>query len=312
MSGAAVGGTDGASSGRATALLLGVSALWALSFGLIKHVLGGVDPAVLSTLRLGLAGLALLPFLRPAGLGAARTLQLLGIGAVQFGVMYLAYLAAFAHLRAYEVALYTITTPLLVALLDALLERRLRAAHALGALLAVGGAAVTLAHALPGSGLRTGFALVQVSNLCFAAGQVAWRRVRRGPLRDRPDISLFALPYGGAFVLAAAYAALSHRWTGGLAGPLQALSPGQLATVALLGIVSSGAGFCLWNAAAVRVNAGVLAVLNNAKIPLALACSLAVWGEGGAWSDWARALGGAALTGAGVWVASRGAAGPAP
>jgi drug/metabolite transporter (DMT)-like permease len=38
-------------------------------------------------------------------------------------------------------------------------------------------------------------------------------------------------------------------------------------------------GFFLWNQGAARVNAGTLAVLNNAKVPLGIAVSLLCFGE---------------------------------
>jgi drug/metabolite transporter (DMT)-like permease len=46
-----------------------------------------------------------------------------------------------------------------------------------------------------------------------------------------------------------------------------------------LGLIASGLGFFLWNRGATRVDAGTLAVMNNAKIPLAVACSLLFFGE---------------------------------
>ena len=44
-------------------------------------------------------------------------------------------------------------------------------------------------------------------------------------------------------------------------------------------VVPSGVAFYLWNAGARRVNAGILAVFNNLKIPLAIAVSVLLFRE---------------------------------
>ena len=46
-----------------------------------------------------------------------------------------------------------------------------------------------------------------------------------------------------------------------------------------LGVLASGLCFFLWNIGATRVSAGTLAVMNNAKVPLGVACSLLFFGE---------------------------------
>jgi drug/metabolite transporter (DMT)-like permease len=159
-------------------LLLFVSFIWAFSFGLIKGRLAGLDPVAIAAVRLAIAGLVFAPWiLRTRSAGTLRW-KLAAIGAVQFGIMYIAYLGAFAHLQAYEVALFTIFTPLYLTLIDALLERRWQGRHLLAAALAVVGAGVVLWRQSAGSAVVTGFLLVQVSNLCFAAGQLAYRRLR--------------------------------------------------------------------------------------------------------------------------------------
>jgi len=68
--------------------LLVVSVIWALSFGLTAQVSGLGAPFVTAA-RMVLAALVFLPFLRVKGLSAQRALMFAGIGAVQFGLMYL-------------------------------------------------------------------------------------------------------------------------------------------------------------------------------------------------------------------------------
>src|SRR5688572_21815287 len=119
------------------ALLFIVSLIWAFSFGLTKGQLAGLDSAFISAARLLLALLVFLPFLRFRGVNTRTALMLTAIGAIQFGVMYLAYNESFRYLQAYEVALFTITTPIFVTLFADALDRQLRRRALLAASIAV-------------------------------------------------------------------------------------------------------------------------------------------------------------------------------
>lgn len=250
--------------------LIAVSLLWAFSFGLIKDQLAGLDSAFISAARLGLALLVFAPFFRGRRLTLKLAATLAAIGAVQFGLMYLAYNASFRHLAAHEVALFTLTTPVFVTLLADALDGALHRRALAAAVLAVAGTAVLVFQGQPLRPTLTGLALVQLSNLAFAFGQVAYRRLRqRHPALH--DHHIFALLYLGAF--AVALAALAPRELS------VALTTTHLLTLAYLGLLASGAGFFLWNLGATRVSAGTLAVMNNAKIPLAVACALLFFGE---------------------------------
>ncbi|MEY2878900.1 MAG: hypothetical protein RLZZ15_1280 [Verrucomicrobiota bacterium] len=278
-------------------LLLLVSLLWAFSFGLVKQMTG-IDGAFLSAARLALAALVLLPWLRVGGLASRTRATLLGIGAVQFGLMYLAYNEAFRFLKAYEIALFTLTTPIFVTLLADALDRTLRPRALLAALLAVAGGAAIYLKTSPAAGTLAGVVLVQLSNVSFAFGQVCYRRLRaqQPALRDR---EVFGLLYLGA--LAVALPATLVR-TDFAALPL---TPANVGLLLYLGVVASGVGFFLWNLGATRVCAGTLAACNNLKIPLAVAVSLVVFGER---ADVPRLLIGGTLMGLAVWIAERRAA----
>jgi drug/metabolite transporter (DMT)-like permease len=250
--------------------LLTVSILWALSFGLIKQNLAGVDPAFVAAVRLVLSLLVFLPFF-PWRAGTRPLLTLAALGAVQFGLMYFFYLSAFPYLKAGEVALFTIFTPLLVTLLDDLLELRFSWLFFSAALLAVAGTALCLGPGIVRPELHRGFVLVQLSNACFALGQVLYRRLPAAwTARDREAMSGL---YLGAALIAVILAAVS---TG---GALPTLTARQLWVLLYLGVIASGLGFFLWNAGARRTNVGALAVMNNAKIPLGMLASTLVFGE---------------------------------
>ncbi|WP_414661533.1 EamA family transporter [Horticoccus sp. 23ND18S-11] len=250
--------------------LIVVSLIWAFSFGLIKRHLVGVDSTFVAAARLGLALLVFLPFLRLRAINVRLAVSLAAIGALQFGFMYLAYIESFRYLKAYEVGLFTITTPIFVTLFADALDRTLRGRALLAAVLAVIGTAFVTVRSSDLSLTLTGLALVQASNAAFAIGQVLYRRVRarHADLRDRDG---FGLLYAGAFAVALT-ATLARGVHPTLTGP-------QIGTLLYLGVLASGVGFFLWNVGATRVSAGTLAVMNNAKVPLAVAVALIVFGE---------------------------------
>lgn len=250
-----------------------VSLIWAFSFSLIKSRLEGIDPALVACLRLTIALPCFLPFLRWNQIPGRLMIRLILTGAVQYGLMYIAYLAAFAYLDAYQVAVYTILTPLHVTLLDNLYQRRFRGRDFAAALLAVAGAAIITYRPTALRGLAAGFLLVQFSNLCFAAGQIEYRhlRPRFAKLIDREASAL--LFFGGAAVTALG-TSISGGW-----GDLTRISPGTAGTLLYLGVIASGLGFFWWNQGAVRVSTGTLAVFNNLKIPLAVAVALFIFKE---------------------------------
>ncbi|MBM3872952.1 MAG: EamA family transporter [Verrucomicrobia bacterium] len=253
--------------------LLLVSLVWALSFGLIKQELAGLDPVAVATLRLALAAVLFTPWLRwpAAGAGAAGTF--IAIGAVQFGVMYATYLAAFRHLAAHEVALLTVLTPLYLALIESAVDRRWRLRWIAAALLAVAGAAVAIWSDRPLGTKLTGLVLVQASNLCFALGQVAYRRAFPRFAGTVTDRNAFAWLMLGGLLATALLSGVTTDWS--------AFSPTlrQFGVIGYLGAVATALGFFLWAQGSVQVNAGVLAAFNNAKVPLGVACSLVVFGE---------------------------------
>jgi drug/metabolite transporter (DMT)-like permease len=250
--------------------LLLVSLIWAFSPGLISNRLVGLDSSFVTGVRLALALLLFLPFLRPRGLTLRQGSLLLSLGAVQFGLMYLAYNESFKHLASHEVALFTLTTPVFVTLLADLLDGTIHLRSLGAALLAVAGTAVIVFQDKALQPTLLGLALVQLSNLAFAIGQVGYKKFREkhGAVKDR---EVFALLYAGGVILAVAVMATRDISVD--------LNTGSLLTLLYLGLIASGLGFFLWNVGATRVSAGQLAVMNNAKIPLMVAVSLLVFRE---------------------------------
>lgn len=249
--------------------LLAVSVLWSFSFGLFGNYLAGLNPHLTACLRLALALGVFLPFLRVRGFGLRQALALAGLGAVQFGLMYGLLNAAYQYLSPALIALYTVLTPLYVALLRDVGRRRFHPRTLLFALLAVG--AALLARAGEETSWRLawrGFLLMQGSNLCFAFGQVAYRRWRKANPQAR-EHGLFALLYAGAVAVTLLTTTLSGGWA-----DLAVLRAEQVWVLLYLGVAASGLGLFFWNFGVARARAATVAVLNNVKIPLAIAVSL--------------------------------------
>jgi drug/metabolite transporter (DMT)-like permease len=254
------------------AYLLLVSLIWAFSFGLIKTNLTSIDPIVVTIIRLSIAALAFLPFFRPHKLSRKNAFYLLIIGGLEFGLMYMFYNLAFQYLKAYEVALFTISTPFFVALANSWFEKKWNAFYIITAIMAVIGTVIIKYNDIGSFGLFLGFFVVQLSNICFAIGQVLYRRVMRSNSQIK-DIEVFALPYFSGALLAVFASAFFVDWESVVITSIQWWN------LLYLGILASGLGFFLWNYGARRTNIGGLAIFNNLKIPLAITVSLLFFGE---------------------------------
>lgn len=275
--------------------LVVVSILWGFSFVILKGWLASLDFSFVSTVRLGLSFLVFVPFTRLSGIRVADGIKLVLIGSVQFGIMYVAYIASYQFLQAHAIALLTTTTPLFVTIFNGLFERRLQKAFFLAALLAVaGGAVIRYPAQSPAAGMA-GIALVQLSNAAFAFGQIAYKRLMNlNP--DLRDKNVFGLMYAGAVLIAGvcSWAVTDYDRL--------AVQPHQWVLLLYLGIVASGIGFFLWNFGARKVNEGALAVMNNLKIPIAVILSLLILREA---ADYVRLLFGSLLLGLALWVNAR-------
>jgi drug/metabolite transporter (DMT)-like permease len=253
-------------------LLLLVSIAWGFSFGLIKGNLTGIDSNFVSFARMAFSLVVFLPFLKFKKIDKSLFWRLFLAGALQFGVMYIAYIAAFKYLQAYEVALFTIFTPIYVTLINDAMNKKFKALYLITAGLAVAGTWVIEQSQILSPGILTGFALVQISNLAFSFGQIYYRKLLAGSTGLK-DHEVFGALYLGAAVITA-LATLIFTPLGSLT-----LTAKQIWTLVYLGIFASGICFFLWNLGARKVNAGALAIFNDFKIPLAVAISLLVFGE---------------------------------
>jgi drug/metabolite transporter (DMT)-like permease len=249
-----------------------VSIIWGFSFGLIKTNLTAVDPILVTGLRLLIACLVFLPFLRLRKIDKKILLPLLAIGSIQFGLMYIFYNWSFQLLKAFEVALFTIFTPFYVVVINNLIERKWNPVYMLTSILAIIGTGIIVHTGFNRPGMITGFLIVQLSNICFAIGQVLYRRVMRANPESK-DVEIFAIPYFGGFLIAAIASIALVDWRNIV------ITSTQWWNLVYLGALASGLGFFLWNFGARRTNIGALAIFNNLKIPLAITVSLIFFQE---------------------------------
>lgn len=278
------------------AQLLAASLLWSMSFGLIKGQLGDVHPAFVGFARLALTLPVFLPFMRLRVIASRERLWLILMGGIQYGLAYSTYLYAYRYLEGHHVALLTIFTPLYVVLFDAAGRRRAPWLPLAFAGLAVLGAAVIQYRGASWQGVLAGVLLMQVANACFAWGQLAYRSFRhRNP--DIEDQQVFGWLFVGGTIVAAISTTLLGGWSAAAE-----LGGREFAVLTYLGVVASGLGFFLWNRGAVQTPSATLAVMNNLKIPLAVAASVLVFGER---TDVLRLLGGGTVMVAAAVLAQR-------
>lgn len=273
--------------------LSAVTLLWAFSFSLIGVYLAGQVDAWFSVLtRVALASLVFLPFLKIRQVPKSLIAKLMAIGGIQLGLMYCFYYQSFLLLSVPEVLLFTVFTPIYVTLIYDLYKGHFSPWYLITAAIAVTGAAV-IKFAGINPNFLTGFLVVQGANLCFAIGQVSYKVLMEKQPIDLPQHSVFGYFYLGALCVALIAFAL-------LGNPDKLpTTQTQWGILVYLGLVASGAGYFLWNKGACFVNAGALAVMNNALVPAGLVVNILIWNRD---VDLPRLAAGASIILLSLWV----------
>lgn len=280
--------------------LVCVTVLWAFSFSLIGEFLAGnVDGYFAVLTRVLLASCVFLPFIKSALLSTKHKLILAGLGAIQLGLMYIFFYQSFLFLSVPEVLLFTIITPLYIAILNDTLFKRFTPFHLLCACIAIAGAAVIRFQGVS-ENFWQGFFIVQGANLCFALGQVGYRKW----------VSSFDTPIAhhsvfGWFYLGALAVALPAFFIFGNTDKLPQTAE-HWGVLLWLGIVASGLGYYFWNQGALQVSAGTLAIMNNALIPAGLIVNLVLWHQD---TDYSRLVLGGTIIAIALWMSHRRATG---
>lgn len=251
--------------------LLIVSLLWAFSFGLIKDNLVSLDSNFVSFARLFISSIVFIPFIKIKTLKKELVTKFILTGLIQFGLMYISYIYSFQFLKAYEVALFTIFTPIYVTIINDILSKKFHSLFFVTALLSVAGTAVIKYADLSGDVFK-GFLFVQISNISFAFGQTYYKSLKTN-LPNVKDSQVFGLLLFGGSLIAGVFSFFTTDYSS------LSISSNQFLTLLYLGLVASAIGFFLWNYGATKTDAGALAIFNNLKIPLAIAVSLIFFGE---------------------------------
>ncbi|MDE1225188.1 carboxylate/amino acid/amine transporter [Vibrio aestuarianus] len=251
--------------------LSAVTLLWAFSFSLIGVYLAGqVDSWFSVWMRVALASLVFLPFIKFKSIPIRLILKLMVIGGIQLGLMYCFYYQSFLLLSVPEVLLFTVFTPIYVTLIYDLLKGHFSPWYLVTAAIAVVGA-VFIKFAGINDNFLTGFFVVQGANLCFAIGQVAYKCVMEKQPVTLSQHTVFGYFYLGALVVASTAFLLF-----GNSDKLPTTSL-QWGILVYLGLIASGLGYFAWNKGACLVNAGALAIMNNALVPAGLVVNIMIW-----------------------------------
>lgn len=274
--------------------LVFVSILWAFSFGLIKGQLTGIEPTLVSAIRLFFCFIVFLPFCQWAKL-PVQPLRYLLLGSIQFGVMYWAYIQSYQYLPGYLVAVFTIFTPLYVMIFDSLFKKKMVIKQLLPVAISILGAAVIVYKAPEQHEYLQGFLILQLANIVFAFGQVAYRHLSQQT--EATHMTLMTLLYAGAALFSASAVLIEGSYVA-----LTQISNQQWLVLLYLGVIASSIGFSLWNLGAKQVNAAQLAIMNNGYIPFAVIFSLTLFGEQ---ADLVKLCIGGSLMGLSLWLSQR-------
>lgn len=253
------------------AYLTSITVLWAFSFSLIGVYLAGqVDSWFSVFMRVALASLVFIPVTKFRQVPNELKLKLMAIGGIQLGLMYCFYYQSFILLSVPEVLLFTVFTPVYVTLIYDFLQGKFSPWYLVTAGVAVLGAIVIKQTSI-NENFFIGFLVVQGANICFAIGQVAYKHVMEKVDDTLPQRHIFGYFYFGAFVVAG----IAFM----LLGNVDKLPSTNLqwGVLVYLGVVASGLGYFLWNKGACRVNAGALAIMNNALVPAGLLVNVLIW-----------------------------------
>jgi len=256
--------------------LIIVSFIWAFSFGLIKYNLTNIDPNLIAFLRMSLAFPMFLFLFKPLTINKRQFISFTIVGAIQYGLMYVACMKAYEYLEAHQVALFTTFTPIYIVLFDGLLKKQFNPIYYLVACLAIFSCYLlfsNLNNFLYTSNFLCGFILVQIADICFAFGLVLYRILRKR-WNKLVDHNIFALMFFGGMISTAIACTISYGWQS-----LNLITWHQILVISYLGLISSGICFFMWNRGALLVNSGTLAVFNNLKLPLGIIVSIIFFKE---------------------------------
>tara|TARA_Y100001935_G_scaffold175522_1_gene145200 strand:+ start:656 stop:1393 length:738 start_codon:yes stop_codon:yes gene_type:complete len=199
-------------------------------------------------------------------------LKLILIGAIQFGLMYVLYIQSYQYLPAYLIATFTITTPIFIGIFSQLLQNKSFSLSGIfSILLVVLGSLMMRFNIVNPLDYWLGFFLIQCANICFAIGQIMFKKwYSKNTSVD--IIYNFSQMFFGAVLITSMFSIINSTNIG-------MLNTYNLFALLFLGLFSTGFGFLAWNIGATKVSNERLAIANNFVIPLAIINSFIIFQE---------------------------------
>ena len=159
--------------------LIITTVIWSFSFSIIGNYLSPqINSWTLAFFRSLIAFIFFLPWFRK-DISYKYLIRITSIGALQIGLMYVFYLTAFNYTTVQRILLFTITTPFYIVLISNLFERKFKLPVFLLSIFSIIGAFFLRTIYFDKNDL-IGFVLIQSANLCFASGQILYRRFKQG------------------------------------------------------------------------------------------------------------------------------------
>lgn len=243
--------------------LIITTVIWSLSFSLIGNTLSpDINSWSLAFSRSAIACILFLPWIN-FKIPISYILKITFIGVLQIGVMYMLYLSAFRHTSVEKILLFTVTTPFYVTMISQILNKEIRLFAYLTILLSILGGIVIRMTDFDDRDF-IGLILIQLANVCFASGQVLYKRIKADSKISTNVYTDFSFFFIGASLITFIGLIISPS------GYTYPKSINQWLLVFWLGGAASGVGYYFWNYGATKVKVETLATMNNLVIPLGL------------------------------------------
>ena len=237
--------------------------LWSFSFSLIGNFIAvEMNSWTLAFLRSLVACIFFTPWIN-FKIPFDYVIKMIIIGALQIGIMYLLYLNSFNYASVQKILLFTITTPFYVFVISQLFKGEFKLTSISIIIISIIGGFIIRMTSFDIADLKA-LLLVQAANICFASGQVFYRRLKRynkNNVNINTDFAFFFI--GATFI----------TLLGLIASPYNYSNPKtieQWLLILWLGGGASGVGYYLWNYGSTKVKVETLATMNNLVIPLGL------------------------------------------
>ncbi|MFH1653648.1 MAG: EamA family transporter [Pseudomonadota bacterium] len=253
-----------------------VTLCWGLSFPLARFLVAELDPLWITTFRFLLGGLALFLFFlfkgekRKLKIESVRLIIFLAI--FEFFLVYFFYLTSIKYLPASKVAALTLTTPVIVLILDSIFKRKMPLLKILIPFIFATLGAVVLydksaSHSADKYNQIIGFICIIISNTSFAFANVI--------LRSRMNSSNIFVT-GSAQIVAGIMSMIASIL---VVGAPNRISTERFAILIYLSVVATGIGFWFWNRSVNKLGALYPGLISNLKAPIAALLSVLILKE---------------------------------